>query len=365
MPPASALMQLAIAAARSVEGSTSPNPWVGAVLEREGRVVASGATAPPGGPHAEVAALAGVDARGATLYTTLEPCAPFEGKRTRPCADAIVAAGVARVVVALQDPDPRVSGHGIEILARAGVAVEVGDGASEVQTLLRPYLKHRETSTPYVIAKFAVSLDGKVGAPASGVRWLTGPAAIERAHRDRARIDAILAGSGTVLADDPRLSARPDGRTEGHQPVRIVLDSRGRIPADASVLAGPGGTIVATTRASSEAWRGAVSAAGATVLELEAAPGGVNLHQLSAVLGRRGVLSLLVEGGPAVLASCFEEDLVNEVHAYIAPRLLGPAGLPLFPDHPVVSPAMLDEVVVEPLPPDVLVRGYTGTWRPA
>ena len=358
------MMQLAIAAARSVEGSTSPNPWVGAVIERDGRVVATGATAPAGGPHAEAAALSGVDARGATLYTTLEPCAPFNGKRTPPCADAIVEAGVARVVVALQDPDPRVSGHGIAMLSRAGVAVELGDGASEVQTLLRPYLKHRESGTPYVIAKFAVSLDGKMGAPAAGVRWLTGPSALARAHRDRARVDAILVGSGTVLADNPRLSARPEGRVEGHQPLRVVIDGRGRIPAAASILAGPGGTIVATTRVSSAAWRSAIAAAGATVLELEPAAGGVNLQQLSAVLGRRGVLSLLVEGGPAILASCFEEDIVSEVHAYVAPRLVGPAGLQLFPAETAAGPAELYDVVIEPLPPDVLVRGYTGSWRP-
>jgi diaminohydroxyphosphoribosylaminopyrimidine deaminase/5-amino-6-(5-phosphoribosylamino)uracil reductase len=169
----SAPMQAAIDAARAVRGTTSPNPWVGAALVRDGGIVAIGATSPHGGPHAEAAALANVDASGAVLYTTLEPCMPFEGKRTRPCVDVIIEAGVKRVVIGIEDPHAPVRGQGVAYLRARGIEVAIGDGAASVTELLRPYLKFRQTSRPYLIAKFAISLDGKVGAPAAGVTWLT------------------------------------------------------------------------------------------------------------------------------------------------------------------------------------------------
>ena len=362
MTDPSAPMSAAIRAALGARGRTSPNPWVGAVVVRDGRVVATGATAPYGGPHAEALALALADARGATLYTTLEPCVAFEGKKTPPCAEAIVAAGVAKVVIAIEDPHGPVQGLGGAYLRERGIEVEVGDGAEAVTDLLRPYLKFRVTGRPYVIAKFAVSLDGKVGAPAAAVRWLTSEAARERAHHDRAWVDALMVGSGTVLADDPALTARPGGIEADRQPVRIVLDGRGQSPADARVFGQ--GTLVATSTSNRE-WRAAIAATGATVLELESGEsGGVNLEQLLRVLGQRNVVSLIAEGGPTLLQSLFETERVDEVHAYVAPLLLGEAGLPLFPDGGRFDPTTLRNVVVEPLHPDVLFRGYTGTWSP-
>lgn len=352
-------MQRAIQAARSVRGHTSPNPWVGAALVRDGRIVSVGATSPPGGAHAEAAALANADARGATLYTTLEPCMPFEGKRTRPCTEAIVDAGVAKVVVGIEDPHSPVAGQGVALLRANGIDVEVGDGASEIAELLRPYLKFQRTGRPYVIAKFAVSLDGMVGAPSHGLRWLTSPAALDRAHQDRAWVDAIAVGSGTVLADDPALTARPGGELAAHQPLRVILDNRGRTPPDARVLGN--GAIVATSE-SDPAWQAAVAATGATVLHIESDAGRLNLEQLLQALGQRSVLSMIVEGGPTVLASAFESEIVDEVHAYVAALVIGPSGLPLLGDGPVFAPQFLEHVEIEALSPDVLVRGYTGGW---
>ena len=357
---ASPFMEQALAMARSVRGSTSPNPGVGAVFVRDGVVVSRGATEPPPGRHAEAVALAGVDARGADLYVTLEPCAPFAGKRTPPCSDALAAAGVRRVVIALEDPDRGVRGAGIARLRAAGIEVSLGDGAAEALALLRPYIKHRLTGLPYVIAKFAVSLDGKMGAPNVGLRWLTSDAARERAHEDRAWIDAILVGSQTVLHDDPALTARPGGVLAAHQPVRIVLDGSGRVPASAALFRQPGSAIVATTAAAPAAWRKALRAAGAQVLECEDNDRGISLEQLLTVLASRGIVSLIVEGGATVHGSFFDAELVDEVHAYIAPVVVGPAGIQALAGdtvHPM-TPERLEHVVVEPLGPDVLVRGF-------
>lgn len=354
-------MHAAIAAAEAARGQTSPNPWVGAIVVRDGCILATGATSTYGGPHAEAAALAGADARGATLYTTLEPCMPFEGKRTRPCVERIIEAGITRVVIGIEDPHAPVRGQGVRYLRERGIAVEVGDGAEAITRQLRPYLKFRTTGRPYVTAKFAVSLDGKVGAPAAAIRWLTGPAALERVHYDRAHSDAILAGSGTVRADDPALTARPGGSLSSHQPLRVIVDGRGT-SAPASRVFGPG-CIVATARSPRE-WRESILATGATILECEPANPGVNLAQLLRILGQRNVVSLIAEGGPTVLTALFAEDLVNEVHAYIAPKLLGAAALPLITSSSPFEPAELRDVSIEPLPPDVLVLGYTGPWNP-
>lgn len=353
-------MRLALEAARAVRGTTSPNPWVGAVVTRDGEVISTGATSPYGGPHAEAAALANIDARGATLYTTLEPCMPFEGKRTPPCTLAIIEAGIAKVVVALVDPHAPVRGQGVASLRSHGIEVEVGDGGDAAVELLRPYLKFRQSGRPYVIAKFATSLDGKVGAPSAGVTWLTGARAVERAHQDRAWIDAIMVGSGTVLSDNPALTTRPAGEPAAHQPVRIVLDGRGRIDPSARVL-GPGALVA--TGSSNEVWRNAIRATGATVLDLESDREGVNLVQLFRTLAQRSIVSLIAEGGPVLLESLFAGGHVDEVHAYFAPIVLGGAGIRLSPAGRF-DPVHLRDVVVEDLAPDVLIRGYTGDWSP-
>lgn len=360
-------MQSALDAARAVRGSTSPNPWVGAIVVREGRIISTGATSPPGGPHAEAAALAGVDARGATLYVTLEPCAPFPGKRTLPCAEAIRQAGIARVVVALEDPDPNVAGRGIAILRQAGIDVVVGDGRDAAIDLLRPYLKHRQKRLPYVIAKYAASLDGRIATASGDSHWLTGEVARNRVHHQRAWVDAIIVGSSTALADDPRLTARPDGVLSNHQPARIVVDSHGRLPASAALLHAPGTTIVATTSAANAAWKSAIAAAGAEVIECHPSPAGLDLGELLHTLAERGIMSLWAEGGGTLLGSLFDGGWVDEAWVFLAPIILGGASVPAvngFSAPTIAEATRLRDVIVESLHPDVLIRGYTGTWSP-
>src|SRR6184192_119629 len=219
-------MRRALDLAASVRSSASPNPWVGSVIEPGGF---EGATQPPGGPHAEIVALqqAGEAARGATLVVTLEPCAHHG--RTPPCVDAILAAGVARVVVGIEDPDPNVRGRGIARLREEGVEVEVGVCAAEVRAQLAPYLKHRNTGRPWVVLKLAASADGRTAAPDGSSRWITGEAARADAHRLRAESDAVIVGAATVRADDPSLTVR---LADGPDPLRVVL---GRAPRGARV----------------------------------------------------------------------------------------------------------------------------------
>ncbi len=356
----SPFMRAALDASRAVRGATSPNPWVGAAVVRDGALIAVGATEPAGGRHAEAVALAAAgEARDADVYVTLEPCIPFAGKRTPACSSALITAGVRRVVVAREDPDQHVAGRGIAALRAAGITVEVGDGAAEATALLRPYLKHRQTGRPYVIAKWATSLDGRLGAP--GIRWLTSEAARARVHEDRAWVDAVLVGVETVLADDPALTARPGGVVASRQPVRIVLDSRGRTPPGAAVVSGPGRAILAVGRNAPVAWRSAITAAGAQVIELDETPNGLDLEQLLVVLGQRAILSVIVEGGAAILGSFLRDELADEVHCYVAPLLLGAAGLAIDSGRLAFR---LEDVQVERLDPDVLIRGYTGAWKP-
>ena len=380
MPP-SAFMAIALEEAEAALGATSPNPAVGAVLVREGRILARGRTQPPGGAHAEVMALleagraAGDAARGATLgatlYCTLEPCA--HTGRTPPCTDALIAAGVARVVYALDDPDAQVSGRGAVALRAAGVAVEVGDGAEESARILEGYLMHRRAGRPFVIVKYAASLDGRIAAASGDARWVSGEAARAWAHELRTRADAILVGSGTVLADDPALTARPEGVPAARQPLRVIVDARGRVAALARVLGR--GALVVTTQGSPAAWRAAVAAAGAEVALLPGAPaagsearGGVALHPLLRLLGERGVLTLLVEGGGTLLGALFDERVVDRVYAVIAPVIIGAADAPAavagrgaatMRDAP-----RLRDVTVERLGDDVLIGG-TPVWSAA
>jgi diaminohydroxyphosphoribosylaminopyrimidine deaminase/5-amino-6-(5-phosphoribosylamino)uracil reductase len=357
-------MRRALALAEGVLGATSPNPSVGCVLVRDGAVVGEGATQPPGGAHAEVMALrqAGAAARGATAYVTLEPCS-HQG-RTGPCADALIEAGVAAVRIALEDPDVNVAGSGIARLRAAGIDVEVGDGEAESRRLLEAYLKHRLTGLPFVTVKFAATLDGKIAASSGDSRWVAGAEARAWAHDHRTRVDAIMCGVNNVLLDDPRLTARPGGIDADRQPLRIVTDSRGRTPLDAKVL-GPGGrTLIATTVASPAEWRARVEAAGAEALVLPAgASGRVDLRGLMRLLGERGVLSLLCEGGGVLHAGLFAAGLVDKVHAIIAPKIVGGTAYPAVAGEGAARMAdaiTLRDVETQRLGDDVVIVGYVG-----
>jgi len=261
----------ALQLARGVVGRTSPNPAVGAVLVRDGRVVGEGATHPPGGPHAEIVALrmAGAQARGATLYVTLEPCSHHG--RTPPCADALIAAGVAAVYYASGDPHP-VAGGGARVLRAAGVTVVPGEGAwaEEARRINEAFLHWVTVRRPFVTVKWAMSLDGKIATRAGESRWISAPESRRRVHELRDATDAILVGSGTALADDPALTTRLEGGHGPHHPLRVVLDGRGRLPTTARLVAGalPGRTLVATTAASPPAWRAVLTGAGVDVVVL-------------------------------------------------------------------------------------------------
>jgi len=296
-------MALAVQLAQTVRTKTSPNPWVGCVIvDGSGEIVGEGATSAYGGPHAETAALAaaGDRARGATAYVTLEPCA-HHGK-TPPCTDALIAAGVSKVVVGIRDPDPKVAGAGLKALKAAGVAVSTGTLAGVVSDQLRPYLVQRSTGRPYVVLKLAMTLDGRTAAPDGSSRWITGAEARWDVHRLRAESDAVLVGAGTVRHDDPELTVRDDdpgdGGPEGErrQPLRVVL---GHAPEGARVL---------------------------PALELQGELGAV-LDEL----GRRRVLQVLVEGGAHVAAQFHREGLVDRYVWYLAPAFLGgDDGRPVF-----------------------------------
>ncbi len=366
--PPGEFMARALELARGVAGTTSPNPAVGAVVVRDGRIVGEGATRPPGGPHAEIVALetAGEAARGATLYVTLEPCC-HQG-RTPPCTDAIIRAGVAEVRFADLDPDANVSGKGRAQLEAAGLGVVVGEGEAEARRINEAYLKHRTTGLPFVIAKFAASLDGKIAATSGDSRWVSGPGTLAWAHELRTRVDAIAVGVNTVLVDDPQLTARieePDGeiRLADRQPLRAIVDSRGRTPQTAKALGCGARTLVATTEASPADWRREMEGAGARIEVLPAdGTGRVSLPALLELLGESGVLTLLVEGGGVLLGSFFDERLVDKVCAIIAPMVIGGETAPTAVGGKgaarMADALRLREVSVERLSEDILVTGY-------
>lgn len=325
-PPASEFMRAALEEAEAALGTTSPNPAVGAVLVRDGVIVGRGRTQPPGGPHAEVMALreAGEAARGAEMYVTLEP--HNHHGRTPPCTEAIIEAGVAAVHYAIDDPNPLVAGSGATRLREAGLRVTSGDGARESTRLNEGYLHHRATGRPLVIAKYASSLDGRIASASGDARWISGPEARQWLHVLRTKLDAIMVGSTTAVMDDPQLTSRPEGVEDPHQPLRIVVDSQGRISPAARVL-GPG-SLIATTEASPEEWRRSIEGTGAEVLVLPADRRYVSLPALLDALGARGVLTLLVEGGGGLLGALFDQRLVGRLYAVIAPVIIGAADAP-------------------------------------
>ncbi len=369
MTEPSGLMRHALDLAQQAHGWSSPNPWVGAVLVNAGRIVGQGYTRPPGGPHAEIVALdeAGDAARGATLYVTLEPCS-HQG-RTPPCTLALVAAGVTKVVYSLEDPDARISGNGHRQLEEVGVEVEVGDGAEDSARLLEAYIKHRKTGLPFVIAKYAASMDGRIAAASGDSRWVSGPTTLRWTQDERTKVDGIMVGASTVVVDDPQLTARPGGELAERQPLRIVLDSTGRISAGAGVLSAVAKTLVATTARSSSEWRRSIEDAGAEVLVLdEDQDGRVPLPQLLRELGSRGVVTLLLEGGSVLLGSFFDQRLVDKVTAVIAPMVIGAADAPAAiagRGAQVMSEAVhLSDATVDRLGDDVLLTGYPD-WSQA
>jgi diaminohydroxyphosphoribosylaminopyrimidine deaminase/5-amino-6-(5-phosphoribosylamino)uracil reductase len=359
-------MERALWLAEQGRGLTSPNPAVGSVVVADGRVVGEGYHEGPGKPHAEVVALreAGDRARGATLYTTLEPCDHFG--RTPPCTDAVIEAGVARVVSAMRDPNPVVDGRGLAKLEAAGLEVRTGVLSELAERQLEAYAKHIRTGLPFVTWKMAASLDGKVAAHDGSSRWVTSEAARRDVHRLRGAADAIVVGAGTALADDPSLTVR-DPEYRGRPPVRVLVDATGRVPDSGDLFDGTAPTLVATTELAPPERREAWRSRGAEVLEYESEGGLVPMMRLLTTLGERDSQSVLLEGGPTLAWSAVEEGTVDKVIVYFAPKLIGGVGAPGILGGrgfaPVSAALRLRVVSVDQVGEDVRVEAYVHRDR--
>jgi len=356
-----ACMRRALELAMRGQGAVEPNPMVGCVLARDGKELAAGWHERFGGPHAEVAAITaakGIDLKGATAYVTLEPCC-HQGK-TPPCTEALLAAGVSRVVAAMRDPFPKVDGGGLRRLAESGVQVEVGCLEAEARRLNAPYLKLIEQHRPWVIAKWAMSLDGKIATRRSHSRWISGEASRAVVHTLRGRVDAILVGSRTVEIDDPLLTARPPGPRVA---TRIVVDSLAQMSMNCQLVrtARDVPVLVATGPDAAERNMLRLQQTGCEVLPFAAATRYERMLQLLDELGRRRMTNLLVEGGSQVFGCLLDANQVDEVHVFISPKLIGGerapspvagAGLDRVPELPQVGQRVVDQ-----LGDDIYIRG--------
>jgi diaminohydroxyphosphoribosylaminopyrimidine deaminase / 5-amino-6-(5-phosphoribosylamino)uracil reductase len=314
-------MRRALALARKGEGSVSPNPLVGAVIVREGRIIAEGFHQCCGKNHAEIDAIrnATETIAGATFYITLEPCSHYG--RTPPCVEALIAHRPGRVVVGTVDPNPLVSGRGIEALRRSGIETKVGILEEACRESNRVFFKYIRTGLPYVTLKFAQTLDGRIAADSGHSHWISSPPSLRFAHRLRAVHDAILVGAGTVHADNPELTCR---LVRGRDPVRIVVDSRLRLSPDATVFSDGKRTLAAATCRAPAERRRLLEKRGIEVLEIDEDPAGrVDLHELLTLLGKREISSLLVEGGAAVATSFLKENLADRLIVILAPKIVG------------------------------------------
>lgn len=368
-------MERALELARQALGWCSPNPAVGAVLVRDGQVVGEGRTQAPGNEHAEIAAIraSGEAARGAVLFVTLEPCSHYG--RTPPCTDAVIAAGVKSVHAALIDPSPWVDGGGIRALEAAGIETVVGERAAEAQHLNEAYFKWVRTGFPFVTLKYAMTADGKSATRTGSSFWISGLEARRHVARLRSTVDAVLVGIGTVLADDPQLTARPGELGEpdlepAHQPLRVVMDSQARLPLHAKLASGglPGTTLVcATDRAPSERLR-RLEEQGVETLIVAQEAGRVDVCAAMRTLGERGFTSVLAECGGSLAASLIGAGAVDKVLAFVAPKIAGGQGAPT----PVggdgverMSEAMqLRDPSWTVLGQDVLLTAYVGALGP-
>lgn len=356
-------MQHALSLARLALGHTSPNPAVGAVVVKDEVVVGEGYTQPPGMDHAEVMALhqAGEKARGATMYVSLEPCCHYG--RTPPCTRAIIDAGIAEVHFSMIDPNPVVNGKGIAEMEAAGIKTFF-DKCDEVEEINEAYAKFITGGVPFVTAKFAMSLDGKIATKNGDSKWISNDESRRHVHCLRHMVDAIMVGVNTVITDDPRLTARAgkNGGRVDKQPLRVIVDSRARTPLDAQVLKMPGKTLIAVVEGAELAKTRALADAGAEVLSLPSREGRVDLVELLAVLGRREVTSLLVEGGATLLGSLFDQGLVDKLLAFVAPIIIGggEAKSPVGGEgvEEIDKAVALGRIGVERFGDDMLIKGY-------
>ncbi len=349
-------------------GFTAPNPMVGCVLVKNGKVIAEGYHHRPGLAHAEVEALsqAGSASKGATAYVSLEPCS-HTGK-TPPCADALIRAKVSRVVAAMQDPNPKVSGRGFDKLHQAGIEVEVGVCESEALSLNEMFVYAQTHDRPWVTAKFACSLDGRIAAADGSSRWITGEQSRSQAHLMRARHDALMVGIGTVMADDPSLTVRHGSVNPSRCPVRVVVDTNLRIPLTATlcdvslsplwVLCSPSGSFSKMAQ---------LEALGVSVITIPTSPDGrLNMGLALQELHRRGITAVMCDGGGSLLGSLLDDGLVNRVTAFIAPMILGGQGVPAIKGHGAASidqALRLDDVTTKRCGADMMISGLVPASR--
>ena len=364
MPPRH-YMECALSLGRLAMGHTSPNPAVGAVIIKDGLVVGMGYTQPAGSEHAEVMALrqAGDKAQGSTMYVTLEPCSHYG--RTPPCTQAIIDAGISEVHIALLDPNPLVSGRGVGRLNEGGIKTYIGVCQQEAHEINEAYIKHITTGLPFVMAKFAMSLDGKIATKTGDSKWITKDEARKYAHDLRYTADAIMVGVNTVVADNPRLTARGCGGRGGigkRQPIRLVVDSKGRVPLDAHIFEPPGGVLLAVAAPFDSAKKEKFVQAGAEVLELPGEEGSVDVMELFKSLGKREIVTVLVEGGGQLLGSLFDHQLVDKVLVFVSPVIIGGSRAVIVAGDGVDNMARalrLSRVNIKSFGDDVLVSGYT------
>lgn len=350
----------ALSLASKAIGNCSPNPPVGAVLVKDGTVVGEGWTQPPGGPHSEVVALrqAGAKSKGSTLYVTLEPCCYFG--RTPPCTRAIIEAGVAEACVSIIDPNPKVSGRGIAELRDAGIKVSLQRPNRKASELIEAHKKYITTGLPLVTLKYAMTLDGKIATKSGDSKWITGEEARRYVHKLRASADAIMVGVGTILSDNPRLTARDENDSPlKRQPIRIVVDNSGRTPRTAQIFSEPGNSIIATTL---EVSKSSSKIPSTEWIQFPEKEGHVDLQSLIQHLAKKGISNILVEAGGTLSGSMFEQGLVDKVVAFVSPIIVGGRTAP----SPVagqgldkISQALrLTRVRVERFGADLAIIGY-------
>ncbi len=352
-------MRLALALARRGEGRTAPNPPVGALLVRDGKIVGEGYHPAAGQPHAEIYALrqAGKLAHGADLYVTLEPCSHHG--RTGPCAEAVIAAGVQRVFIGCGDPNPLVNGRGVALLQKAGITVETSLLEPECRRLLAPFVRHLQKKLPFVILKAATTLDGATATCSGESQWISGEASRHHVHELRDRVDAIMVGSGTMLRDNPRLTSRIEG---GRDPLRVVIDSSLKTPLDAAMISQSSDavTVIATAVSPDHPKVAPLRQQGVEILFSPAADGSVDLLRVMQELGKKNVMTLLLEGGATLNAAMLRAGLVQRAMIFVAPLLLGGAGKGIFAGEGVSRLAQalrLRDLRFQPFEGDLLIEG--------
>ncbi|HLF86926.1 MAG TPA: bifunctional diaminohydroxyphosphoribosylaminopyrimidine deaminase/5-amino-6-(5-phosphoribosylamino)uracil reductase RibD [Nitrospiria bacterium] len=355
-------MSMALSLAKKGKGKTSPNPMVGAIVVRDRKVIGRGFHERPGLPHAEVLAMAaaGSGVRGATLYTNLEPCVHTK-KRTPPCTGEIIRRGIKRVVIGMIDPNPMVSGRGIEELKKGGVSVVAGILKEKAERLNEAFSKYITRRRPFVILKIASSLDGKIATPAGESKWITGDISRRYVHRLRSEADAVMVGIGTILKDDPSLTSRVK---DGRDPIRIVVDERLCIPTGSKVLSldSPSKTYIATIYGASKAKIRKIEEMGGLVLTVKKKDGLVDLTSLMDRLGEMEITSLLIEGGAEINASALAEGIVDKAIFFFAPKIIG--GQRSLSSIGGDSPENLEELThvhdirIKKMGADIMVEGY-------